>query len=497
MHIDAVQNRIIRSKPSSISLLKGVSGTGKTTAAVYRAFYLKNNYCLYDDDKILILAKDSTNRDNIREMYNSIEDETKIEYMSLFTNNVDKVDIYTIDDIINRYYFEYTNTQKKWFKIIQEEREIIALLDECAKNLRRKYGCLKILDKNYLEFFKGEIAWIKACRYIDIDSYQSADRIGRRCKKGEGPLRLLKNSNERSVIFELFKDYNFKLQENNLIDCGDIANFALEQVQQSKSNRYAHILVDEAQNLTKAEIDFIKQLSSKKTYSSIAFIINKSEALSYTTWFAKGRKVSSLELGAAVRTHTLSKVYRKALEREIEMIKQGNIHSSMENFEYIDLRHHRRYEFKRDSDIITEVIINVGDEEQSVKQDELKQLPVYSDIAAGDPIMMNNELEAEFYLPEYWVRGVKDCFILKVKGDSMIGANIFDGDYVIIRKQYAAQKGDIVAVDLDGSATLKRLSYDKGVPILMPENEKYNPIFIHDKQASILGIAMGVIKNKN
>jgi DNA helicase IV len=68
MQLDAAQNRIIRSKPLGISLLKGISSSGKTTTAVYRSLFLKNNYCLYDDDRILILAKDSTNRDAIREM---------------------------------------------------------------------------------------------------------------------------------------------------------------------------------------------------------------------------------------------------------------------------------------------------------------------------------------------------------------------------------------------------------------------------------------------
>lgn len=111
--------------------------------------------------------------------------------------------------------------------------------------------------------------------------------------------------------------------------------------------------------------------------------------------------------------------------------------------------------------------------------------------------MMNDEILDEFYLPEYFFKGSKDSFILKVKGDSMIGANIFDGDYVVIRKQSTAVNGDLVAVDLDGNATLKRLSLNNGVPVLMPENEKYDPIFMHDKDdASILGIVIGIIKYK-
>lgn len=495
MHLDAVQNRIIKSKPSSISLLKGTSGTGKTTTAVYRTFYLKNNYCLYDEDKILILAKDSKNRDNIRDMYNKIEDETKFEYMSLFTNNIDKVDIYTIDDIISRYYFKYTNSNKKWYRVIQEDNELLDIVEKCVKELRKKYNASKILNETYINFLKDEINWIKACGYADLDKYQNADRIGRRYKKEKGPLRLLKNSGDRAIIFELFEQFNLRLHEKNMIDSIDIIYFAYKELMQSKDKRYAHIIVDEAQYLTKIELDFIRLLQSNKSYSSSTFVINKDEAISSISWFIKGRKNSLMDLGSSIKNINLSKIYSSSAEGDLLMRKTEKLKCSMENFEYIDLRHHRKYDFKRDSSVISEIVLSLGDEEHSLKIDELKQVPVYSDIAAGEPIMMSNEMEDEFYLPEYWIKGAKDCFILKVKGDSMIGANIFDGDHIVIRKQNTAQKGDIVAVDLDGSATLKRLAYNKNTPILMPENDKYEPIFMHDKQASILGIAMGIIKN--
>ena len=89
---------------------------------------------------------------------------------------------------------------------------------------------------------------------------------------------------------------------------------------------------------------------------------------------------------------------------------------------------------------------------------------------------------------------MKDCFILKVKGDSMIGAAIEDGDFVVIRKQGAANNKDIIAVDLEGRATLKRLSIDKNDIILIPENDKYSPISLKNREALVLGVVIGVIK---
>nr|WP_279285207.1 S24 family peptidase [Clostridium niameyense] len=130
------------------------------------------------------------------------------------------------------------------------------------------------------------------------------------------------------------------------------------------------------------------------------------------------------------------------------------------------------------------------------KEHDLVSLPVFNDIAAGQPILMNPYVEDNFYIPKYWIKGMKDCFILKVKGDSMIGANIENGDYVVIKREQMAQNGDIVAVNLFGDATLKRLSINKSKILLMPENDKYDAIHIVEEGANIMGIAVGIIKGK-
>ncbi len=152
--------------------------------------------------------------------------------------------------------------------------------------------------------------------------------------------------------------------------------------------------------------------------------------------------------------------------------------NSLENFQYCDIRHNRAYEFMRDYSRISDIIVNDEKGEYEYINEELLEVPVYSDIAAGEPILINSEIEGKFYIPRYWLKGVKNPFILKVKGDSMIGANIDDGDYVIIRQEHAANNNDIVAVDIGGNATLKRLSIRKDKILLMPENEKYKPIVV-------------------
>ena len=119
---------------------------------------------------------------------------------------------------------------------------------------------------------------------------------------------------------------------------------------------------------------------------------------------------------------------------------------------------------------------------------------MYNEIAAGQPIEINDEKQENFYLPKEWVYKNNENFILKIKGDSMIEKNIDNGDLVVIRRQNTAYQNDIVAISLNGEATLKILKYNDGIPTLMPANALYSPISLIGKETEILGVAIGVIK---
>ena len=511
MQLDAVQKRVVQSKFLGHSLVRGVTETGKTTIAVNRSIYLKNNYCLYETDKILMIAQNDKHLDYIEQIHDKVETENGLEYMTLFSNAVDKVHLVTIDRIIYSYFLEYERRHKANYELIAQGDKQSNIVNECIVQIKKLYKDVKILDTKYLKFFIDEINWIKDCNYTDFEVYKNADRIGRKIKKGEGPQRLLKNSKAREAIFKLLMLYNEKLKKQNLIDSKDITIWALKQLKKSKNSEYTHIIVDDSHNLTKLQLDFINELSSKKPYSSLMLFVNKDSKLNCNGWIIKGRKSNSLELGDKIKNYSLRKNHIDIIENKDRIINiedqggnctnEGTNHmknnfknlSSVENLKYHDIRHNRKYEFIRDLNNASEIIVKNEDREDEYTNEELRQLPVYSDIAAGEPILINPDLEGNFQVPKYWLKGIKDCFILKVKGDSMIGADIYDGDYVVIRKQHMAQNNDIVAVDLDGNATLKRLVMNKSGAVLMPENEKYNPIPIVDDEASIIGVAIGVI----
>lgn len=126
---------------------------------------------------------------------------------------------------------------------------------------------------------------------------------------------------------------------------------------------------------------------------------------------------------------------------------------------------------------------------------KLAKIPIYGSIAAGQPIHMNTELDDNVYLPKAWVKGAEH-FALKVQGDSMIGAQIDDGDIVVGRAQSVADNLDVVLVALGNDCTLKRFSKMGSNAILLAENPKYDPILLNDEQVNILGLAVGVIKKK-
>ena len=118
----------------------------------------------------------------------------------------------------------------------------------------------------------------------------------------------------------------------------------------------------------------------------------------------------------------------------------------------------------------------------------VKKIPILGVVTAGLPILMQEDILG--YIPfEYHVG---EYFALRVRGDSMIGAGILEGDAVIVRRQETADNHAIVVAMLEDEATVKRLLLKKGQVWLMPENPAYDPI--DGSQASILGLVVAVYR---
>jgi repressor LexA len=123
-------------------------------------------------------------------------------------------------------------------------------------------------------------------------------------------------------------------------------------------------------------------------------------------------------------------------------------------------------------------------------------LPLVGEIAAGGPLLAEDNVEEYVELPERLVGGAAD-FLLRVKGDSMIDAGILEGDLVVVRRQTTATNGEIVVAlagedETADEATIKRYFRENGRIRLQPENEELEPIYARHVQ--ILGKVVGVFR---
>jgi len=123
------------------------------------------------------------------------------------------------------------------------------------------------------------------------------------------------------------------------------------------------------------------------------------------------------------------------------------------------------------------------------------EIPIIGRVAAGYPILAQENIEGSLNLDVNMIGSKKDCFALRVKGDSMINAGIFEGDLVIVSQQKDARNGDIIVALLGDEATLKRFEQNKAGVKLIPENENYPVIEVNNlSDFSIVGKVAGVMR---
>ena len=136
--------------------------------------------------------------------------------------------------------------------------------------------------------------------------------------------------------------------------------------------------------------------------------------------------------------------------------------------------------------------IEICDDNFHMIRTETSSLPVVGQVAAGTPILAQQNIESYFPVPaEYVPSG--ESFVLKVHGTSMINAGIMDGDYIFVNSCRTAENGQIVVALIDDSATVKRFYKEKGHILLQPENDEMEPIIVDD--CVILGRVFGVFRN--
>jgi len=139
--------------------------------------------------------------------------------------------------------------------------------------------------------------------------------------------------------------------------------------------------------------------------------------------------------------------------------------------------------------------IEIIDDQFNLLRRELVNVPIVGTVTAGEPILAVENITGYFpILPEFIHS--KKAFMLKVRGESMIDAGIFDGDYILVEENPVASNGDIIVALLDDSATVKRFYKEDDYIRLHPENKTMEDIMVaKDTRFSIIGTVIGLFRH--
>lgn len=135
--------------------------------------------------------------------------------------------------------------------------------------------------------------------------------------------------------------------------------------------------------------------------------------------------------------------------------------------------------------------IEIIDDNFNLARREIINVPLVGQVAAGQPVLAVENITGYYPIPAE-VMPSGNVFMLKVKGDSMINAGIFDGDQIIVRQQSDASNGEIVVALVDDSSTVKRFYKENGHIRLQPENDFMDPIIVNE--CTILGKVVGLLR---
>ena len=284
IYLNPEQDKLVRLDPREHLLIRGVAGSGKTTIALYRAKYLSENYLdMFTANKILVLTYNSTLVAFMREQAKEL--------------GLEGVEISTFHQWVYKYLDQkgvaIDNTLRGW----NEEKR--AIFKKACNEVRRRFPNRPILSRNPF-FFAKEIQWMKGSCILDLETYLSAERQGR-----GGRL----NAEDRKIVFAVFEQYRHEMQQKQRSDYEDFALLALDSLEDDDSfEPYTHIVVDETQDLSKAELTVITKLVNPQT-NSITLLVDVAQKIYDTSFTWKGVGINIQE-----RSHTLNKNFRTTVE---------------------------------------------------------------------------------------------------------------------------------------------------------------------------------------
>lgn len=186
-----------------------------------------------------------------------------------------------------------------------------------------------------------------------------------------------------------------------------------------------------------------------------------------------------------IKEEILSKGYPPAVREICNAVKlksTSSVHSHLETLE-------KNGYIRRDP--TKPRAIEIIDESFQLLRNETTSIPIIGSVAAGQPLLAQENIEGYLPIPMD-IAPNKQCFVLKVRGESMINAGILDGDQIFVEQTSEARNGDMVVALIDDSATVKTFYRESDYIRLQPENDNMDPILVKDVR--ILGKVFGVFR---
>jgi repressor LexA len=172
----------------------------------------------------------------------------------------------------------------------------------------------------------------------------------------------------------------------------------------------------------------------------------------------------------------------REIGKAVGLHSSSTVHAHLANLEKVGL-------LRRDPTKPRAIELLVGRAKRAVKA---SSIPVVGEVAAGEPILAEENIEEYLELPSV-IGGDQGDFVLQVKGDSMKDAGIIDRDYVVVQQANSARNGEIVVALIEDEATVKRFFREKDRVRLQPANKDFKPIRTRDAQ--VLGRVVGVFRS--
>lgn len=300
------QNGVIR--------VNGGPGSGKTLVAVKRAIFLAREYKYAEkDDKILFLFYNKSLERTIKKLFESDKDYEKVK---------DKIEIRNIDNLLVKDYINSNN--KEFLEFVKRARNNIEFVK--TTNPERKERIKNILKtrsiefKNFTvedaEFILSEIDWLRDCSYLTEEEYLQINRDGR---GSQNPL----TKNKRMEIYKILRLYrengpkDIDLRYTDFYDLASLFLFYFEKEEnKGKIKKYNHIIVDEAQDLSKIHFRFINLICeiSKTSGNTISLFMDKNQSIySKQAWISKNRTLKQVGISIS-KSFSLNRAYRNAKE---------------------------------------------------------------------------------------------------------------------------------------------------------------------------------------